>query len=45
MHAIGNYIVTHSDKKVLYITAEQFTNDYRAIINTKKINMIIIFHT
>lgn len=35
MHAIGNYIVTHSDKKVLYITAEQFTNDYRAIINTK----------
>jgi chromosomal replication initiator protein len=35
MHAIGNYIVAHSDKKVLYITAEQFTNDYRAIINAK----------
>ncbi len=35
MHAIGNYIVTHSDKKVLYITAEQFTNDYRSIINAK----------
>ena len=35
MHAIGNYIVTHSDKRVLYITAEQFSNDYRAIINTK----------
>lgn len=35
MHAIGNYIVEHSDKKVLYITAEQFTNDYRAIINVK----------
>ena len=35
MHAIGNYIVTHSDKRVLYITAEQFTNDYRSIINTK----------
>ena len=35
MHAIGNYIVGHSDKKVLYITAEQFTNDYRAIINAK----------
>ena len=35
MHATGNYIVTHSDKRVLYITAEQFTNDYRAIINTK----------
>ena len=38
MHAIGNYIVTHSDKKVLYITAEQFTNDYRAIINNKNKN-------
>lgn len=35
MHAIGNYIVNHSDKKVLYITAEQFTNDYRSIINAK----------
>jgi len=35
MHAIGNYIVTHSDKKVLYITAEQFSNDYRSIINAK----------
>ena len=28
MHAIGNYIVTHSDKRVLYITAEQFSNDH-----------------
>ena len=35
MHAIGNYIVTHSDKKVLYITAEQFINDYVSIVNTK----------
>ena len=35
LHAIGNYIVTHSDKKVLYITAEQFSNDYRAIVNSK----------
>ena len=33
MHAIGNYIVTHSDKKVLYITAEQFSNDYISILN------------
>ena len=39
MHAIGNYIVTHSDKKVLYITAEQFTNDYRTIANTKNNNV------
>ncbi len=35
MHAIGNYIVTHSDKKVLYITAEQFKNDFTSIINSK----------
>ena len=35
MHAIGNYIVTHSDKRVLYISAEQFSNDYRSIVNTK----------
>ena len=35
LHAIGNYIVTHSDKKVLYITAEQFTDDYRSIVTTK----------
>ncbi len=35
LHAIGNYIVSHSDKKVLYITAEEFSNDYRSIINTK----------
>ena len=35
LHAIGNYIVTHSDKKVLYITAEQFSDDYRSIVNTK----------
>ena len=35
LQAIGNYIVTHSDKKVLYITAEDFSNDYRSIINSK----------
>ena len=35
MHAIGNYIVNHSDKKVLYISAEEFTNDYKSIVNTK----------
>lgn len=27
MHAIGNYIKQHSNKKVLYITTEQFVND------------------
>mgnify|MGYP003289356013 CR=1 FL=1 len=38
MHAIGNYIVNHSDKKVLYISAEQFINDYVSIVNTKNKN-------
>ena len=28
MHAIGNYIVRNSHKKVLYITSEQFVNDF-----------------
>ena len=35
MFAIGNYIVNHSDKKVLYITAEDFSNDYISIVNNK----------
>ncbi len=38
MHAIGNYIVNNSDKKVLYITIEQFMNDYRVIVNSKDEN-------
>ncbi len=38
MHAIGNYIVSNSDKKVLYVTADQFMNDYRVIANTKGSN-------
>ena len=29
MHAIGNYIVEHSNKKVLYITSEQFKDEIR----------------
>lgn len=29
MHAIGNYILSHNkDLKILYVTCEQFTNDY-----------------
>ncbi len=31
MHAIGNYTSQYSDKKVLYITSEQFINDYVSI--------------
>ena len=28
MHAIGNYIVNNSNKKVLYVTSEQFREDF-----------------
>lgn len=28
MHAIGNYIISHSNKKVLYVTSEQFRQDF-----------------
>lgn len=28
MHAIGNYIIENTNKKVLYVSSEQFVNDY-----------------
>lgn len=31
MHAIGNYISKHSEKKVLYVTSEQFVSDFIGI--------------
>lgn len=31
MHSIGNYIVKNSDKKVLYVTCEQFRDDFIGI--------------
>ena len=31
MHAIGNYIIKNSDKKVLYVTSEQFVSDFIGI--------------
>lgn len=31
MHAIGNYIVQNSNKKVLYVTSEQFISDFLGI--------------
>ncbi len=34
MHAIGNYIVATSNKKVLYTTSEMFKDDYVSISNT-----------
>lgn len=35
MHAIGNYIVEHSKKKVLYTTSDMFMNDYTGIANVE----------
>ncbi len=36
MHAIGNFIVNHSNKKVLYTTSDIFMNDYTGISNLDK---------
>lgn len=38
MHAIGNYITNNSNLKVLYITSEQFLNDYVSMNKDKKKN-------
>lgn len=31
MHAIGNYIISNSNKRVLYVTSEQFVSDFIGI--------------
>lgn len=36
MHAIGNYIVTHSNKRVLYVTCEKFVSDFIGISKRNK---------
>lgn len=39
MHAIGNYIINNSNRKVLYVSSEQFVNDYiLAVRNNDKNN-------
>lgn len=39
MHSIGNYILENSNKKVLYVSSEQFVNDYiYAVRNNEKNN-------
>ena len=35
MHAIGNYILKKSDKKVLYVTSEKFVDDYIRTFRSK----------
>ena len=36
MHAIGNYIVEHTDLKVLYTTSDSFKDDYTSIATTMR---------
>lgn len=36
MHAIGNFIVTHSNKRVLYVTCEKFVSDFIGISKRNK---------
>ncbi len=38
MHAIGNYIIKNSKKKVLYVTSEQFVNDFIDLYRKNKEN-------
>lgn len=39
MHSIGNYIIQNSNKRVLYVSSEQFVNDYiYAVRNNEKNN-------
>lgn len=40
MHAIGNYIVQNSDKKVLYTTSDDFMNDFTGIASVANQNSL-----
>ncbi|MDD2434640.1 MAG: chromosomal replication initiator protein DnaA [Bacilli bacterium] len=44
MHAIGNYIVENSNKRVLYITSDDFVNDFVELYKNKsnKNNFMIV---
>lgn len=46
MHAIGNYITEHSDKKVLYVTSDKFIEDFVGINkknNSNNLDVIDLF--
>ncbi len=44
MHAIGNYIVEHSDKNVLYTTSETFISDFIGINKKETDNFDVVQH-
>lgn len=43
MHAIGNYITSISNKKVLYVTSDRFISDFTSINMSKDSNYIQLF--
>lgn len=38
MHAIGNYILNNTNKRVLYVTSDKFVNDFINSVRTKEKN-------
>ncbi len=44
MHAIGNYVSENSDKKVLYVTSEEFISDFIGINKKNEDNLEVIEH-
>ncbi len=42
MHAIGNYVADNTDKKILYVTSEEFISDFIAINKKDENNLPII---
>ena len=44
MHAIGNYVLQNSDKKVLYVTSEEFISDFIGINKKEENNFDIVGH-
>ena len=44
MHAIGNYIKDHSNKKVLYVTSDKFITDFIGINKKNSDNYDVIEH-
>jgi chromosomal replication initiator protein len=44
MHAIGNYVVNHSNKTVLYVTSEEFISDFIGINKKDENNYDVIDH-
>ena len=45
MHAIGNFIMKNSNKKVLYVTSDEFMNDFTGIADVSKNSNTIDYAT